>query len=110
MPCCTANSLSCGFFMIFLQNKQRAEVRFVVSFSGVPSVRISKRTVFASLSRIGCAYTDRPFFFESQKDRTIGIRAPQAGFGHFTVLAHSQAITTALPPPCCSGSITPGYK
>jgi hypothetical protein len=34
-------------------------------------------------------------FLEISKERTSGISAPQAGFGHFTVRAHSQAITVA---------------
>src|SRR4051794_17904214 len=41
-----------------------------------------------------------PFLVESANDRTSGIAQPHAGLGHFTVRAHSQAITVASPPPC----------
>ncbi|RLB31021.1 MAG: hypothetical protein DRH20_16135 [Deltaproteobacteria bacterium] len=60
------------------------------------------------LSTTGSTHACLPFFFDSQKERTSGIWAPQAGLGHFTVLAHSHAMTVASPPPCSSGSLILG--
>ena len=57
----------------------------------------------AALSTTGSTQARFPFFFDSQKELTSGIWAPQAGLGHLTVRAQSQAITVALPPPCSLG-------
>jgi len=51
-----------------------------------------------------------PALVESQNLLASGIVAPQAGLGHFTVRAHSQAMTVASPPPYSFGSRTFGYR
>ena len=60
------------------------------------------------ISIVGFIHAGLPFFFESQNELTNGIFAPQAGLGHVTVRAHSQAITVASPPPYSFGSVTLG--
>ena len=59
-------------------------------------------------STCGFTHASLPFFFESQNELTKGICAPQAGLGHVTVRAQSQAITVASPPPYSFGNVTLG--
>src|SRR6266496_4604931 len=65
---------------------------------------------FLVWSTKGSTHAFFPGLADSKNDRTRGIRAPQAGFGHCTVRAQIHAITLASPPPCSSGSFTLGYR
>src|SRR6266536_4192641 len=83
-----------------------APSRFTVP-SGAPRPYFtSKLTAFAFRSIIGLAHASFSFLVESQNLLTNGICAPQAGLGHVTVRAQSQAITVASPPPYSFGSST----
>ena len=64
----------------------RGTSRIVADFK--PDFRVSSTT--------GRAQVSLPFLFPSQKLRTSGMLALQAGFGHVTVRAHIQAITEAF--------------
>src|SRR4051812_20804436 len=88
-----------------------APFRTTVPLTGPPSPdRTSNRTVLACLSTIGSIHVFFPGFVDTQNDLTRGILARQPGFGLSTVLAHSQAMTVASPPPCSFGSFTFGYR
>ena len=62
-------------------------------------VHLETERSLAAWSIWGSIHAFLPALVESANVRTSGIRAPQAGFGHSTVLAQSQAMTVASPPP-----------
>src|SRR5438477_433172 len=71
----------------------------IVPSCGTPTpVRILKCTVRAVGLTTGSIHTLLPAVVESQKDRTSGMEAVQAGFTQRTVLAQSQAMTVSLRP------------
>ncbi|OPZ54444.1 MAG: hypothetical protein BWY91_01650 [bacterium ADurb.BinA028] len=53
----------------------------------------------------GSAQVGRPFFFDSQNERTSGIAMPHAGLGQVTVRAQIHAMTFASRP---SGRVASG--
>ena len=78
--------------------------RVALRLSTVPSGALPF-PVFTSNARLWPSVNDRlahafvlPFLVESQNDRTSGIRAPHAGFGHLTVRAQSHAMTVSSCP------------
>src|SRR5205823_2930273 len=76
------------------QTMQVAPRRLTVPSGGDPlPVATSNRTVLRFLSTTGSTQAFLSALVESRNERTSGICAPQAGFGHFTVRAHNHAIT-----------------